>query len=266
VSIYIEFAGLPASGKSTLTAALKRHLLTLSVPVLSRQEAIIQCLRRRDDGFIKNTLKRFPARIWWQLTGEQFILQEFITLSSHHLEFISFLSKTLAESNMPEQLVRSIWNTLVRSFAEMQLVLEYGLDSEIIIMDEAFSQRCFTLFGYMGKKISDELIFCYADLAPISNHLFWIATSPITCIKRIELRYKNRPSPYELGTKELLDDFESGDRVLMQLNHALKGQGKYVHRISGDDNLKASVAEVNRLGQGIWFSSPHDNHQNLDTN
>ena len=62
MSILIEFAGLPASGKSTLAGELKKHMLTLSLPVLSRQEAIIKCLRRRDDRFIKNNPEAFPIK------------------------------------------------------------------------------------------------------------------------------------------------------------------------------------------------------------
>lgn len=265
MSIQIEFAGLPASGKTTLALALKKHLLTMSLPALSRQKAIIQCLRRRDGGFIQNTIKRFPPRIWYHWMEDQFLLPEFISLSSQHLEFIQFLSKMLSESSLPEELIRSIWNTIVRSFAEIQIVSEYGLDSEIIIMDEAFSQRCFTLFGYMGKNISDELIYCYAELAPISDHIIWIATNPKTCIERLKKRYKNRPSPYELDSKELLGEFKSGDTVLSQLSQALTCQGKCVHRINGDNDLNQSLAEINKLFQGIWFNSPHGNPQNFDT-
>ena len=179
------------------------------------------------------------------------MLHEFITLSSGHLKFISFLSKALSESKMPEELVKSIWDTIVRTFAEVQIVSKYGLDSEIIIMDEAFCQRCFTLFAYMGKPISDELISSYANMAPISDHVFRVATPPEKCMERLEVRYKNRPSPYGLGTTELLHDFESGNTILEKLNQVLETHGKSVHCIQGDSNLNESLFQIDKAGQGI---------------
>ncbi len=244
--MYLEFAGLPGSGKSTLSSALKRHLLAVPCHALSSNEAIIQCLRRRDDGPIKNILKRFPTRIWWPLMGSKFALQEFVTLSSRHLEFITFMSKMLSESNLPELLVESVWNTIVKSFSEIQLISQHIYESELVIMDEAFSQRCFTLFGYMENTISDDLISKYANLAPISDQVFWIVTKPETCVERFMLRYQSQPMPYgfKLDKEELLNNFQNGNSVLKRLSEALEGQGKCVHRIDGDSDINQSIAEV----------------------
>jgi thymidylate kinase len=253
--MYLEFAGLPGSGKSTLSSALKRHLLTLPCHALSCNEAIIQCIRRRDDGPIKNMLKRFPSRIWWPLMGSKFALQEFVKLSSRQMEFISFMSKMLSESNLPELFIESVWNTVVKSFSEIQLVSQHIYESELVIMDEAFSQRCFTLFGYMENNISDDLISKYAKLAPISNQVFWIITNPRSCVERFMLRYQSRPLPYDfkLDKEELLNNFESGNSVLGRLTEALEGQGKCVYRIDGNSDINESIAEVCKVASGIWL-------------
>lgn len=244
--MYLEFAGLPGSGKSTLSSALKRHLLTIPCHALSSNDAIIQCLRRRDDGLIKNMLKRFPTRIWWPLMGSQFALQEFVILSSRHLEFVTFISKMLSESNLPELFIESVWNTIVKSFSKIQLVSQHIYESELVIMDEAFSQRCFTLFGYMENTISDDLISRYAKLAPISDQVFWIVTNPATCVERFMRRYQSRSLPYDfkLDKEELLNNFQNGNSVLKRLSEALEGQGKCVHRINGDSDINESIAEV----------------------
>ncbi len=244
--MYLEFAGLPGSGKSTLSSALKRHLLTLPCSALSSNEAIIQCLKRRDDGPIKNMLKRFPTRIWWPLMGSKFALQEFVKLSSSHLEFISFMSKMLSDSNLPELFIESVWNTIVKSFSEIQLISQHIYESELVIMDESFCQRCFTLFGYMKNTISDDLISMYAKLAPISNQVFWIVTKPETCVERFMRRYQSQPLPYDfkLDKDELLINFQNGHSVLKRLSEALEGQGKCVHRIDGDSDINQSIAEV----------------------
>jgi thymidylate kinase len=251
--MYLEFAGLPGSGKSTLSSALKKHLLTLPCHALSCNEAIIQCIRRRDDGPIKNMLKRFPSRLWWPLMGSKFALQEFVKLSSRQMEFISFMSKMLSESNLPELFIESVWNTVVKSFSEIQLISQHISESELVIMDEAFSQRCFTLFGYMENNISDDLISKYAKLAPISNQVFWIITNPRSCVERFMLRYQSRPLPYDfkLDKEELLNNFESGNSVLGRLTEALEGQGKSVYRIDGNSDINESIAEVCKVASGI---------------
>ncbi|SDT86348.1 hypothetical protein [Desulfobacula phenolica] len=249
--MYLEFAGLPASGKSTLSSTLKKYLDTLPKQVFSRKEAMIQSLRRRDDGHVKNVLKLLPSRFWWPLMGSQFALPEFVSLSSRHLKFIIFISKMLSESNLPKRLIESIWDTTVRTFSEIQLISQHIGDSEIIIMDEAFFQRCFTLFGYMESTISDDLISHYAELAPISDHIFWIVTSPQSCVDRLKLRYQNQTSPYELSSRELIRNFESGNNVLMRLSNALESQGKCVHRIPGDDDKDVSIAKICKAAEMI---------------
>ena len=167
----------------------------------------------------------------------------------------------LSESMLPNDLIRSIWNTIVRSFAETHIVTQYGLDSEIIILDEAFSQRCFTLFGYMEKKIPDEFISCYTNLAPISDHIFWIATSPQTCIERLKLRYKNKTSPYELASNELLRDFESGNNILKRLYVSLEGRGKSTYRVNEKNNKDKFMSYINTLNPDIWHSSRQKTNQ-----
>jgi len=258
--MYLEFAGLPGSGKSTLSSALKKHLLSLACPVLSREEAILKCIRRRDDGRIKNMLKRFPYRIWRPLMGTEFSVPEFVSLSSRHLEFISFISKMLSESNLPELLIESIWSTIIKSFSELQLVSQHIYDSEMVIMDEAFSHRCFTLFGYMENLVSDDLISQYAKLAPILNQVFWIVTDPRTCVERFMRRYQSRPVPYgfKLDKGELLNNFTTGNRVLESLSDALKDQGKYVHRINGDRYISESIEEINSVASRIWLKKVHE--------
>ena len=256
--MYLEFAGLPGSGKSTLSSALNKHLLSLPCNALSSNEAIIQCIRRRDDGYIKNLLKRLPLRVWKSLTGSEYALSEFVKLSSRNLEVIALISEILSKSNLDKLMIESIWSTIVKSFVEIQLVSQYLYDSEVAIMDEAFSQRCFTLFGYMDNScVSDELIFKYAQLAPISNQVFWIVTHPQICVERFMLRYESRPLPYDfkLDKNELLDNFETGNRVLQHLTKALENQGKCVHRINGDGDINQSIAKICKIGSDIWLEN-----------
>ena len=249
--MYMEFAGLPGSGKSTLSFALKKYLLSLPCNVVSRDEAILQCLKQRDDGKIKNILKQLPSRVWLPFTGTAFALPEFTRLSSRHLELVSFMSKMLSRSNLPELLIESIWNTIVRSFVEVQLVSQYIHDSRLVIMDEAFCQRCFTLFGYMEKKVPEKYIAEYAKLAPIADQVILIVSDPQLCVERFMHRYQSKrkrvPHDFKLDQKELLYNFKTGNRVLGNLCTAMEDMGKSVYRIKGDGNLNESITEVCKI-------------------
>lgn len=247
----LEFAGLPGSGKTTLSSALRTNLTTLPWPILSRQEALITCIKRRDDGKIKNMIKQLPTRFWWRFMGTEYDLSEFIDLSARHLEFISFMTNSLSNSTIDRSLTESIWRTIVRSFIEIQLVTTYMHNSEIVLMDEAFSQRCFTLFGYMEKTIPEEQLSLYAKMAPISNYIFWIATPPQTCINRLRERYKDKPCPYELDSEELLESFHSGHMILKQLGGILKSKGRQVYKINGDLDVTESIETIQKAVQGI---------------
>jgi len=246
--MYLEFAGLPGSGKTTLSSALTSHLRTVrGGKVYSRDEGVVKSLKRRNDGWIKNLVKKLPSRFWWPLMGVPFALPEFVKISSPRLEFISFVSNILATSNMEPALIESIWNTIIRSSCEVNLVSQHVYNDELVIMDEAFAQRCFTLFGYIESKLPDNVITRYATLAPLANHIFWITTRPETCIERLKIRYKNKPSPYELNSKDLLHNFEVGNRALNCLADTLENQGKQVHRINGENDINSSILEICRI-------------------
>ncbi len=245
----LEFAGLPGSGKTTLSSALKTALLPWTA--LSRQEAVTACIKQRDDGRVKNVLKKLPTRFWWPFMGTEYDLSEFIDRSSQHLDLISFVSDALNKSSMEQELTASIWKTIARSFIELQLVTTHMRDSEVILMDEAFSQRCFTLFGYMEKPISENWLFKYAELAPISNHIVWISTPPKTCINRLRKRFKGKPCPYDLDSEELLESFFSGHMILKRLGDILKNKGKHVYQIDGESDVAASSEAIKKSIQGI---------------
>ncbi len=256
----IEFTGLPGSGKTTLSFALVTHLQTLSKNVLSRNDAVLKCIRRRDDGYLKNVIKRFPYRFWQTLMGPKFSLPEFVELSSRHLELVSFISETLSRSNLPELLVQSIWNTVARTFAEYQIILPHIHQQELFIMDEAFSQRCFTLFGYIEQKVPDESIKQYASMAPISDHLIWVRTPPQICVERFMSRYQTQPVPFDfkLDPDELLGNFESGEQILEKLCTALEKQGKHIYQIRGDQTKSDAVKEICSLAPKFlnWSAPP----------
>lgn len=251
--MHLEFAGLPGSGKSTLASALQKQLGPLGLKALPRERALTLSLQRRNDGHVKNIIKRLPPRLWKPFLGKQTTISEFATLSSRHLKFIAFFSETLAASDLPDLLIESIWNTTVRTFSEVQLVSRHLDKTEIAIMDEAFCQRCFTLFGYMEKSVPDELIQQYADLAPTSDHIVRIVTAPRVCVHRFMKRYRTRSLPHDfvLDEKELMQNFEFGNRILSELCRLLTKKGKTIYEINGQGAMEQSIYELEKIGLAI---------------
>lgn len=250
--MYFEFAGLPGAGKSTLSRRLKQQMSPLPLRFLSRDEAVTESLRRRNDGKVINLLKRLPPRLWRSFSEARSALSDFSVLSSRHLEFLSFFSKTLAESELPDSLIESIWHTTVRTFYEVQLISHHLKENELAIMDEAFFQRCFTLFGYMGKSAPENLIEQYARLAPISNHVIQVITDPHRCVDRFMRRYRSRPRLYsKLDKKELLNNFQYGNGILSNLCDLLKKQGATVWEVSGHGDIEEALVKLAPLGKAF---------------
>lgn len=251
--MYLEFAGLPGAGKSTLSRRLQQQMSDLPLRSLSRDEAVTASLRRRNDGKIINLLKRLPPRLWRSFSEARSALSDFSTLSSKHLEFLSFFSKTLAESELPDMLIESIWHTTVRTFYEVRLVSHHLKANELAIMDEAFFQRCFTLFGYMETCVADDLVEQYALLAPISNHVVRVITDPQKCVDRFMRRYRSRPIPYDfkLDRDELLNNFQCGDRIISKLCDLLRKQGATVWEVNGHGNIEDALAALAPLGKSF---------------
>ena len=252
--MYFEFAGIPGSGKTTLSSALVNCLKKKDRNVHARHDAVIRAIRKRDDGFLGNMLKHLPSRLWQFQLGPGKALPEFVTHSSRFMELVGFVSQTLDASELPPLLKESIWNTFARTFAERHLISTHMAPRELVVMDEAFCQRCFTLFGYMETDVPDRDIIKFSQLAPFSDTIIYVSADPETCVCRFMERYRFQPVPYDfkLDHKELLMSFQNGTRILHCLASELEQMGKRVFYLKGDNDLRDEIEKVNQIAASLF--------------
>lgn len=240
----LELAGLPGSGKTTLTRTLTRPDSPLPCRPMSREEAVAACLRRRHDGRIRNLIKRLPVRLWWSWLGVPRSLEDYQAASARHLELVSLATRELADHMPDRDLAASIWRTFARTFIETGLIQRYLKKGEWVILDEAFCQRCFTLFAYMDRPVAGAPLETYVRLAPVFGPVFHVDASPETCIRRLKQRYTATPSPYELDSETLLRQFYAGRDILRRFFSLLEARGIEIHRLDGETTPQAQAAAV----------------------
>ncbi len=249
--MYLEFAGLPGSGKTTLSSALKEILTPRARHIMLREEAVAACIGRNiKNPFIK-LFKKIPHRLWRPKPGLPYLFSDFMEFSSDNLEFVAFLSRLLADSSLDECLKKSIWRTFIRSFSEVGLISSCLENTESALMDEAFFQRCFTLLAYMDIELSDQLITRYANLAPFSKHIIWVDTSPEDSIKRLKHRYGKKPSPYAPYSEELLAEFTRGREIFHRLSNTLSQRGHTIYHINGNTDKAEVIKQVTKVASII---------------
>ena len=87
----IEFMGLPGSGKSTLAEILLKEFRLRGLPILTNEEAVTRCIKRRDDGIIRNLLKQLPFIVWEPVAGIRNALPELHEFAGKNFSFMELL-------------------------------------------------------------------------------------------------------------------------------------------------------------------------------
>ncbi len=100
--VYIEFAGLPGSGKTTLASGLKKGLAKSGHHIMLREEALAACIGRKTDIPFYKLIKKIPPALWRPKPRLPYLFSDFLKTSSANLEFIAFLSQLLADASLDE--------------------------------------------------------------------------------------------------------------------------------------------------------------------
>lgn len=229
----IEFMGLPASGKSTLCHSLTAELHRRAPGIMQLEQAIIRCLKRRDDGVLCNILKRMPYVVWEPICGMRNALTELHAFASENVPAIHLVFEVMNRISLPPAWRQCTTYAFFKLFAEQHLFEAHIRDDEGVIVEEGFALGVFTLFGYLPKEILHHNdIENYITHFPRPDAVFWIDTNPSECFVRLQ---KRPELPLLLQGKNSTD-------VVEQLQH-------------GFSCLQKAVTELERRGVPIFHVS-----------
>ncbi|MBN1558073.1 MAG: hypothetical protein JW951_08000 [Lentisphaerae bacterium] len=185
---HIEFCGIPGSGKSRVIAAWRRAQGGAPAGVLGRREAMLRCLRRRNDGRLKNAMKRLPPCVWERFMGTDYAAGALRRFLAGHTGLAALVTAAVAERDLSARDADIVLGACFCTFTEYALAAAYLRDTELLAADEGFAHRAFTLFGYVDEPVPDAAIRRYAELIPAPDALVWVRTPPDLCEARMAAR------------------------------------------------------------------------------
>ena len=245
--IRIEFCGLPGSGKSALQEPFIAELRRITGrPVLDREAMVDRCLRRRDDGLIKNVLKKFPGVLWKRFLGLEYALPEFHLFVSANPVLMTQIFQCLARPDVSNQARQYVLYAVFRTIVEHYLA-ESFLKDEILVADEGFVHRIFTVFGYVSSRIREDEILVFADSIPLPDALIHIETSPEICERRLSLRRAYPLLLSELTTEERIDQLRRGCERLRLAVNRVESRGIPVCRLNNNGSMESCIRHIQRF-------------------
>jgi hypothetical protein len=186
MSHIIEFMGLPGSGKSTLARGLLKELRRNGPALLANEEAVVRCLRRRDDGVLRNVLKWLPYRAWEPVAGSRHALAELHVFSSAHPSLFALVFEMLSRGPVPLPVRQCVLYALYLHCAERQLLDARLRAGEGVIVEEGLVMGLLALLNCLPPEAPYD-----ADIARFIRHmpapfgLVWIDTDPSECAVRL---------------------------------------------------------------------------------
>jgi thymidylate kinase len=239
MSRYIEFCGLPGSGKSTLCAGAVAALNGRGRTLVDRSTLVSQGLRHRDFGWLGNFLGRLAPGWRHRFLGLPHGLGDWHRFAVDHPAFVALCQGWLSEGN-DEAWISAVYYALLTSAFEYRLARS---SAGLVLMDEGLAQRLHSFRGYGGRAQPGDA-GRYAELMPRPDALVLVQTPPEVCNERLG----KRPAPLELMREDTetnrLMRLTQGQALLDELAARLEQRGVPVLRTAGAGSLEAGIAEV----------------------
>lgn len=190
MSRILELMGLPGSGKSTVAEALLRDIRRLGGGWQSKDDAIRRCLRHRDDGLLRNLLKRLPHVVWEPLAGSRHAMLELHAFASTHVPLWQLWLEVMNRQPMPEAWRQCVLYAFFMRCIERQLLDAHLRDDEGVVVEEGFALGVITMLGCLPPGTPCESdVDRYVRHMPAPEAVIWIDADPDTC----EARLRQRP-------------------------------------------------------------------------
>ncbi|MCX6995980.1 MAG: AAA family ATPase [Kiritimatiellaeota bacterium] len=253
MSRIIEFMGLPGAGKSTLARVLLAELRQRGLSMRSNEEAVIHCVRRRDDGILMNVIKRLPFGVWEPIAGSRYALLEFQLFSSAHTPLLGLVFEILNRDPVPPALQQCILYALYLHYAERQLLETHLGEGESVVVEEGVAMGLLALLGSLPPgKPCEEDIERYARDMPASFGVVWVDADPAICAARLRRR-PQLPLPWAACSDEaLLAHLEYGRHILDRAAAEFRRRGTPVCRIPNSEAAVGCAVELVRAQGREW--------------
>ena len=232
MTLCVEFCGVPASGKSSLSSRTVNLLKNSGHQVMDRKAAVDTGLRNRDFGKIGGFIGACNSSWRRDFLGVPHSLNDWHDFVVDNVSYAALVHEWLAHSNADDTWRSCVFYALLTTVFEFSMSRSVG---RIVVMDEGFAQRFFTLRGYCGFGQAGDAVR-YAETMPLPDILIQINTSPEICLarlrKRTQLPLLLQKEPEDL----LLTRLSEGTKLLTELATELEHRGVVVVRVTGDQD------------------------------
>jgi len=253
MSQIIELMGLPSSGKSTLSPILLKEMQGHGGIWWPNDQAVIRCLRRRDDGILRNLLKRFPYLVWEPISGSRHALAELHAFSCVHSPLFALIFELVSRENVPLLVRQCVLYALYQHCAERQLLDVQLGPGEGVIIEEGLAMGLLALLECLPLATP-----CNGEISSFVRHmpapyaLLWIDTDPAECLARLRRR-PVLPLPWaEYSDRELTEHLERDRQGLAFVFSECERRGIPCCRIPNSERDAAAVPALLREQGRVW--------------
>jgi hypothetical protein len=230
----IEVFGLPGSGKTHFVSEIRKHNNEHHLHFLSAEQLAIRGLQQRNDGRITDLVKKLPPICWHSIINEDYCLQEYLNFSSSNVELFKLIFSVLTKAKVTTNHYRSILGAFSRTTIAYEFASIYeNTVGEVLLADEWFCHRFYTLFGNSCVVPSSEQVYEYIKLIPLSSVVVFITTSPEECMQRMTQRNRFPVLLSELSPENIERRMGNAFRSLKELSSMLRTQGRKIVEYNG---------------------------------
>ncbi len=244
--------GLPGSGKSTLAQALLEELRAHGPAVLGNDEAVIRCLRRRDDGLLANLLKRLPPGVWEPLVGSRRSLAELHLSASAHTALFGLLFEVLSRHPIPPDWRQCILFAFFKRCTERQLFDTHLAPGEGVLLEEGFAMGVINVCSLPPESRCEQDVARYVEAMPAGFAALWVDADPAECAARLRRRPELPVVWAGCTDAELLERLEHGRRCYRQALAKLEKRGVAVCRVTNPDGGAEAARQQVRSQGSAW--------------
>ena len=229
----IELFGLPGSGKTTFRDKLVHQLYLKGLKVYSQDEFSVLAKERYFES--SSRLKKYISKVAFKFEKRR-ILEIF---KHTHTQCVDFIHEALRGLKKSDRKV--LRNYLYKTMIQVQLFDFYGLENEIMVIDEGMVHRAHSIYGYeRNLNLDTEMIIEYLKVVPHLNTVIYVQVDREVAKKRV----LNRALPNRMQTfsaNNIEHFFSLNKRIVDVIDEYFKTHSNKYFIINNNSN---SVSEL----------------------